>query len=182
MSNEKLDWKPETGGKAWMISASGNVLEVMVGSINGERALVSSHLHRIDRGARVSCRISSLYPTSEMAIANTVVRVYDLEGKEVVIPRADGWPLKPEDCPQWDGDMGGIQFVPREVSQVKLRDEDFLYECPSCNNVDSVTNFCANCGVKFTEAPIHLLVFTEKGGKIATTEYSMDLSHKPEKE
>ncbi len=81
--NENLNWRPEVGEKAWMVSSDGHVVEVKINKIHDQKALVSSYLHHIHRGAQVSCRLSSLYRSAEEAMANVKIKVYNLEGEQV---------------------------------------------------------------------------------------------------
>jgi len=80
-NNEKLDWKPEIGKTAWLM-AGNSLTEVMV----------LGEFHNIGGGYRIGyrgcverlCATHLLFPTPEEALAS--IRVYDLEGKEVLIP------------------------------------------------------------------------------------------------
>lgn len=88
------EWRPEVGGKAWIVSGH-DVLEVKVDILYETRALVSSYLHLLHRHARLSCKISALYPTSEMALASISIKVYNLEGEEISLQCKSTFELKP---------------------------------------------------------------------------------------
>ena len=105
METENKDWKPEVGKTAWYFCGMTNkrvfcatVLSLDENEQVGKTAIVDGP---VDGNRLLNVRY--LYPSMEAALAS--IKIYDLEGKEAVISRADGWPLKPEDCPQWDGDM-----------------------------------------------------------------------------
>ena len=88
MSNEKLDWKPEVGKTAWYFCGMTNkrvfcatVLSLDENEQVGKTAIVDGP---VDGNRLLNVRY--LYPSMEAALAS--IKIYDLEGKEVVIPRA----------------------------------------------------------------------------------------------
>jgi len=83
-NNENKDWYPMVWKKAWYISEYPTVIEALVTryvSADDTYALSSNKAF-----GKVYRSKSELFPTAEAALAS--IRVYDLEGKEVLIPRA----------------------------------------------------------------------------------------------
>ena len=94
MRNEKSDWKPEVGGKAWIVWASTfqfcEIRQVVVGKeIRSLGATYFDVSSQMNGGFCETKHIDSIFPTIEKAQES--FEVYDLDGKEVVIPRADGF-------------------------------------------------------------------------------------------
>ena len=92
MSNEKSEWKPEVGEKAWIVFGE-NVYEAIVSRKNEssyEQWYMSNSTDQKKHGfGWMDTR--DVFPTAEAAYHSFVsgIKVYDLEGKEVVIPRAE---------------------------------------------------------------------------------------------
>jgi len=80
MENENKDWKPEVGKTVWYLS----------GLVCQEVKVLGIYWHKANLGNPdlfvLNADISELFPTPEAALAS--IKIYDLEGKEVVIPRA----------------------------------------------------------------------------------------------
>ena len=81
METENKDWKPEVGKHVWVVE---------------NYAILQKKVLRVDpslccllRGRRGDdfCEGFKCHPTPEAALAS--IKIYDLEGKEVVIPRAE---------------------------------------------------------------------------------------------
>ena len=94
METENKDWKPEVGGKAWIVWASTfqfcEIRQVVVGKeIRSLGATYFDVSSQMNGGFCETKHIDSIFPTIEKAQES--FEVYDLEGKEVVIPRADGF-------------------------------------------------------------------------------------------
>ena len=89
METENKDWKPEVGKTAWTVrtedgSFSSEVYEVVVKFLDRHS---EDFVWCLSHGwGTSSYRKASLFPTPEAALAS--IKIYDLEGKEVVIPRA----------------------------------------------------------------------------------------------
>ena len=88
MENENKDWKPEVGKTAWYFCGMTNkrvfcatVLSLDENEQVGKTAIVDGP---VDGNRLLNVRY--LYPSMEAALAS--IKIYDLEGKEVVIPRA----------------------------------------------------------------------------------------------
>jgi hypothetical protein len=79
METENKDWKPEVGKTAWVILAM-DVHEVNVTNVTafGYYTVSSERWNEHDMPAEW------VFPTPEAALAS--IKIYDLEGKEVVIP------------------------------------------------------------------------------------------------
>lgn len=89
MSNEKLDWKPEVGKTAWAINRrSLAVVECVINAIYGTEPYVVAGVSSRTRGGSWLDKAIIVYPTAEAALAANPLKVYDLEGKEVLIPHA----------------------------------------------------------------------------------------------
>ena len=91
METENKDWKPEVGGKAWTGWASTfqfcEIRQVVVGKeIRSLGATYFDVSSQMNGGFCETKHIDSIFPTIEKAQES--FEVYDLEGKEVVIPRA----------------------------------------------------------------------------------------------
>ena len=91
METENKDWKPEVGGKAWIVWASTfqfcEIRQVVVGKeIRSLGATYFDVSSQMNGGFCETKHIDSIFPTIEKAQES--FEVYDLEGKEVVIPRA----------------------------------------------------------------------------------------------
>ena len=89
-NNEKLDWKPEVGKTAWLKRYPYTIEQVMI------IADCSTKLHyrqnySIGEGEFVEHTSAQdrdyFFESPEAALAS--IKIYDLEGKEVVIPRAE---------------------------------------------------------------------------------------------
>ena len=82
METENKDWKPEVGKTAWYFDPNKRLL------IRGARITGKSEsnddFYRLNHGLLQHRTL--LFPTPEAALAS--IKIYDLEGKEVVIPRA----------------------------------------------------------------------------------------------
>jgi len=83
METENKDWKPRVGEPAWVIDRRGNTPRIV-------HAIISI-THELQHPPRVDCWIHGwgwveAFESPEAALAS--IRVYDLEGKEVLIPRA----------------------------------------------------------------------------------------------
>ena len=88
-NNEKLDWKPEVGKTAWAVNRrSLAVVECVINAIYGTEPYVVADVSSRTRGGSWLDKAMVVYPTAEAALAANPLKVYDLEGKEVVIPRA----------------------------------------------------------------------------------------------
>jgi len=81
METESKAWIPEVGKTAWVVSEN-RVKEVMV----LKEPIHGSNLHFV-QDDRIKFSIGKLFPTPEAALAS--IKIYDLEGKEVLIPRAE---------------------------------------------------------------------------------------------
>ena len=91
METENKYWKPEVGGKAWIVWASTfqfcEIRQVVVGKeIRSLGATYFDVSSQMNGGFRETKHIDSIFPTIEKAQES--FEVYDLEGKEVLIPRA----------------------------------------------------------------------------------------------
>lgn len=91
METENKYWKPEVGGKAWIVWASTfqfcEIRQVVVGKeIRSLGATYFDVSSQMNGGFCETKHIDSIFPTIEKAQES--FEVYDLEGKEVVIPRA----------------------------------------------------------------------------------------------
>ena len=91
METENKDWKPEVGGKAWIVWASTfqfcEIRQVVVGKeIRSLGATYFDVSSQMNGGFCKTKHIDSIFPTIEKAQES--FEVYDLEGKEVLIPRA----------------------------------------------------------------------------------------------
>ena len=91
METENKDWKPEVGGKAWIVWASTfQFCEIRQDVVGKEiRSLGATYFDvssQMNGGFCETKHIDSIFPTIEKAQES--FEVYDLEGKEVVIPRA----------------------------------------------------------------------------------------------
>lgn len=89
--SENKDWKPEVGKTACVVVFN-NVYEMLITEILGEDSPKPGYKGTIWQNPwtnECNPEISSrdIYPTAEAALAS--IKVYDLEGKEVVIPRAE---------------------------------------------------------------------------------------------
>ena len=82
METENKDWKPEVGKTAWLASAH-NVMQL---EIIEEGISAPPSFRCKGMGFDAFIFAYKLFPTPEAALAS--IKVYDLEGKEVVIPRA----------------------------------------------------------------------------------------------
>jgi RNA polymerase-binding transcription factor DksA len=94
MSENKEDWKPEVGKTAW-------ILETPLGQMHVDKTinLRQGIFEDCDGELKFQYKLGShcalitgafqqmLYPTAEAALAS--IKVYDLEGKEVVLPRVE---------------------------------------------------------------------------------------------
>ena len=92
METENKYWKPEVGGKAWIVWASTfqfcEIRQVVVGKeIRSLGATYFDVSSQMNGGFCETKHIDSIFPTIEKAQES--FEVYDLEGKEVVIPRAE---------------------------------------------------------------------------------------------
>ena len=90
-NNEKLDWKPEVGKTAWFVGFD-SVYEILITDVLWEesqnpwyKGIIWFHPLTSEYNAEIGTR--KLFPTAEAALAS--IKIYDLEGKEVVIPRAE---------------------------------------------------------------------------------------------
>lgn len=94
METENKYWKPEVGGKAWIVWASTfqfcEIRQVVVGKeIRSLGATYFDVSSQMNGGFCETKHIDSIFPTIEKAQES--FEVYDLEGKEVLIPRADAF-------------------------------------------------------------------------------------------
>ena len=80
-NNENKDWKPEVGKTAWLKTNH----DIKLVKIN-EHFELSNQFEVQDRTSFWIETSRRLFPTPEAALAS--IKIYDLEGKEVVIPRA----------------------------------------------------------------------------------------------
>ena len=78
------DWKPEVGGKAWFITGH----KVIEGMITEAGKFLGDSYQFEGNGLRSFIFTEVLYPTAEVALAS--IKVYDLDGKEVVVTRDSG--------------------------------------------------------------------------------------------
>ena len=90
-NNEKLDWKPEVGKTAWFAGFD-SVYEILITDVLWEesqnpwyKGIIWFHPLTSEYNAEIGTW--DIFPTSEAALAS--IKIYDLEGKEVVIPRAE---------------------------------------------------------------------------------------------
>ena len=83
METENKDWKPEVGKTAWFMA--NDMIKQVLCIKDGKELLHNSFAAEVD-GRNTWLRKSQLFPTPEAALAS--IKIYDLEGKEVVIPRA----------------------------------------------------------------------------------------------
>ena len=88
METENKDWKPEVGKTVWYFCGMTNkrvfcatVLSLDENDQVGKTAIVDGP---VDGNRLINVRY--LYPSMEAALAS--IKIYDLEGKEVMIPRA----------------------------------------------------------------------------------------------
>ena len=91
METENKDWKPEVGKTAWYNYHDGSkgneIREVIVD--REENVLGSTSFSVYSKKYGMSwdyVGLGEIFPTPEAALAS--IKIYDLEGKEVVIPRA----------------------------------------------------------------------------------------------
>ena len=91
METENKDWKPEVGKTAWIVSWRSCISKVLINSIKntGTGLRIEYTEHGAIRGDILikSGERLTFFPTPKAALAS--IKVYDLEGKEVVIPRAE---------------------------------------------------------------------------------------------
>ncbi len=92
METENKDWKPEVGKTAWYNYHDGSkgneIREVIVD--REENVLGSTSFSVYSKKYGMSwdyVGLGEIFPTPEAALAS--IKIYDLEGKEVVIPRAE---------------------------------------------------------------------------------------------
>jgi hypothetical protein len=92
METETKDWKPEVGKTAWIVALSDNGYVIVEGTVKSTSTGYNGYCH-VDSVyfGHSHCHPKSIFPTPEAALAS--IKIYDLEGKEVVIPRADGIPV-----------------------------------------------------------------------------------------
>ncbi len=81
METETGVWKPEVGGKAWFITGH----KVIEGMITEAGKFLGDSYQFEGNGLRSFIFTEFLYPTAEAALAS--IKVYDLDGKEVVVTR-----------------------------------------------------------------------------------------------
>ena len=88
-NNEKLDWKPEVGKTAWLKRYPYTIEQVMI-IADGSTKLHYRQNYSIGEGEFVEHTSAQdrdyFFESPEAALAS--IKIYDLEGKEVVIPRA----------------------------------------------------------------------------------------------
>jgi len=77
-NNEKLDWKPEVGKHVWVVE-NYMILQKKVLRVDPSLCCLLRGRRGDDFYEGFKC-----YPTPEAALAS--IKIYDLEGKEVVIP------------------------------------------------------------------------------------------------
>ena len=82
METENKDWKPEVGKTAWYFDPNKRLL-IREARITG-KSESNDDFYRLNHGLLQHRTL--LYPTVEAALAS--IKIYDLEGKEVVITRA----------------------------------------------------------------------------------------------
>ena len=91
METENKDWKPEVGKTAWYNYHDGSkgneIREVMVDREENVLGSISFSVYSKKYGMSWDyVGLGEIFPTPEAALAS--IKIYDLEGKEVVIPRA----------------------------------------------------------------------------------------------
>ena len=91
METENKDWKPEVGKTAWqLIGKTLRHVEIYgIGAMEPSNPNLAAFLRNAqgNLGATSMSAVGDyLFPTAEAALAS--IKIYDLEGKEVVIPRA----------------------------------------------------------------------------------------------
>ena len=80
METENKDWKPEVGKHVWVVE-NYTILQKKVLRVDPSHCALLRGRRGDDFYEGFKC-----YPTPEAALAS--IKIYDLEGKEVVIPRA----------------------------------------------------------------------------------------------
>lgn len=90
METENKDWKPEVGKTAWFVGFD-SVYEILITDVLWEESQNPWYkgtiwFHPLTSEYNAEIGTWDIFPTSEAALAS--IKIYDLEGKEVVIPRA----------------------------------------------------------------------------------------------
>ena len=89
MENENKDWKPEVGKTAWLKRYSDKIEQVMI-TADYTTKLHYKQMIQIGEGEVAEYYSAQdrdyFFESPEAALAS--IKIYDLEGKEVVIPRA----------------------------------------------------------------------------------------------
>jgi hypothetical protein len=88
METENKDWKPEVGKTAWYFDPNEKNV-IREGNITDRSEVNSDHYWLLGSLVR---HYTLLFPSPEAALAS--IKIYDLEGKEVVIPRAQDYSRK----------------------------------------------------------------------------------------
>jgi hypothetical protein len=87
METENKDWKPEVGEKVWVVAGDG-IHEMIITKIYWESWFFGTiAYHPLTKQYNAEIGTDKLFPTAEAAFAS--IPVYDLEGKEVLIPHAE---------------------------------------------------------------------------------------------
>ena len=92
METENKDWKPEVGKTAWFVGLN-SVYEILITDVLWEESQNPWYkgtiwFHPLTSEYNAEIGTWDIFPTSEAALAS--IKIYDLEGKEVLIPRAIG--------------------------------------------------------------------------------------------
>lgn len=90
METENKDWKPEVGKTAWFAGFD-SVYEILITDVLWEESQNPWYkgtiwFHPLTSEYNAEIGTWDIFPTSEAALAS--IKIYDLEGKEVVVPRA----------------------------------------------------------------------------------------------
>ncbi len=90
METENKDWNPEVGKTAWFAGFD-SVYEILITDVLWEESQNPWYkgtiwFHPLTSEYNAEIGTWDIFPTSEAALAS--IKIYDLEGKEVVIPRA----------------------------------------------------------------------------------------------
>lgn len=116
MSTEPGDWKPEVGGKVWYFDPNEKQV-IRCGTVSFQSEINADHYFLNGSLAR---HYTLLFPTAKAAMDS--IRVYDLDGKEVVIPAVG------EDLDYDSGDFEKLMHR-YEKSAAKRKFDKFILNC-----------------------------------------------------